>query len=145
MKRKSLWIWIAVHLALLLGIFLFPHYLRWTSGRVFLFFGCILHDFAHLYCPFCGGTRSLSAILHGSLGDAFRFHPLLPLLLLAGIIYDGMTLFRILKGKKLPVRIPKPLAVGALAAVVGYWILRNVLLVAFGIDPIGDLCLYWHG
>ena len=145
MNRKALLIWIAAHLALFLGVLLFPRYLQVSTGLFSVFFGCILHDFAHLYCPFCGGTRSLGAILRGSFGEAFRFHALLPVFLLGALIYDGIILYRILKGEKLPLRIPKPLAIGVLVAIGGYWILRNVLLIAFGIDPIGDLYLYWHG
>ncbi len=143
MKRKNLWIWIAVHLVLLLGILLFPYYQRWMTGRFLILSGCIMHDFLHLYCPFCGGTRALAALLHGSVGDAFRFHPLLPLFFFAGILYDGMTFYRILTGKKLPVRIPKGVTVTIVAGIVGYWILRNVLLIAFHFDPIGDLLPYW--
>ena len=144
MNRKAFLGWIAAHLALILGILLFPRYLRATSGFFSILSGCFLHDFAHLYCPFCGGTRSLNALLHGSFGEAFRFHALLPVFVLAGALYDAIVFYCILKGKKQPFRIPKPAAIGILVTVVGYGVLRNVLLVAFGIDPIGDLYFCWH-
>lgn len=144
MNRKALFVWIAAHLALFLGVLLFPRYLQVSTGLFSVFFGCILHDFLHLYCPFCGGTRSMSALLHGSFGEAFRFHPLLPMFVLAGIIYDAVVFYCILKRKRLPVRIPKSVAIGLLVVIVGYGILRNILLIAFGIDPIGDLYFYWH-
>ena len=144
-KGKAILIWSAAHLILLLGFFLFPLYLQATAGFFSIFSGCILHDFLHLYCPFCGGTRSLTAILHGSFGEAFRYHALVPAFFLAGILYDAVVFYRILKGKKRPARIPHPIviSVAILILVFGYGILRNILMVAFGIDPIGDLQVYW--
>src|SRR5947209_7197904 len=37
---------------------------------------CPIHEYFGLLCPGCGGTRALVALLHGHLGDAFRFNAL---------------------------------------------------------------------
>jgi len=73
-------------------------------------------------------TRAAYALLHGRLGEAFRFNPvgmvILPLVL-AGV---GIEILGWVRGRPLPFR----LSVGrngawALAAVViGFWILRNI-------------------
>ena len=35
---------------------------------------CLLHQWTGLHCPGCGGTRAAYALLHGRLGDAFRYN-----------------------------------------------------------------------
>src|SRR3984885_871818 len=41
---------------------------------------CPIHEFLHLQCPGCGGTRALVALLHGHLAEAFHFNALVTLL-----------------------------------------------------------------
>ena len=47
---------------------------------------CPLHAFTGLYCPGCGATRALHALVHGDFGQAMAMNPLftlaLPLLVL---------------------------------------------------------------
>lgn len=38
-------------------------------------------------CPLCGITRAFLALLHGDISMAFYYHPLWPVILLAGILY----------------------------------------------------------
>lgn len=42
---------------------------------------CLFHTFSGLYCPGCGATRALHAILHGDLALAWTMNPLLVLAL----------------------------------------------------------------
>jgi hypothetical protein len=37
---------------------------------------CPVFFWLHLYCPGCGGTRALAALLHGRLGEAVHWNPL---------------------------------------------------------------------
>lgn len=55
---------------------------------------CLFHRLVALPCPTCGLTRSWSALLHGELGQAVRFHLLGPALLmgLAGLL--AVSLFK---------------------------------------------------
>ena len=39
---------------------------------------CLFHTFTGLYCPGCGGTRAVSALLHGHVLQSFYYHPLVP-------------------------------------------------------------------
>ncbi len=50
---------------------------------------CLFYNLTGLPCPGCGITRSLTCCAHGLFGQAFRFHPMGPLVF-AGLI--GMTL-----------------------------------------------------
>ncbi len=135
---------IVLHLILAAGIILFPYY-RIGAIAVFSFFPhCVLHDVFHIYCPLCGGTRALDETIHFRLGEAFRFHPLIPLFAGIALVYYVFAWIRLFRGKTLLAPIPKALSVTALALLIGYWILRNVLLIGFGIDPAGDLASFWN-
>lgn len=45
---------------------------------------CLLRTFTGYYCPGCGGTRAVHALLHLQLVRSFCYHPLVPY---AAIIY----------------------------------------------------------
>lgn len=52
---------------------------RWLCMHLPLFgLPCILHSFTGYYCPGCGGTRAVYALLHMQLIKAFCYHPLVP-------------------------------------------------------------------
>ena len=44
----------------------------------FQFPPCLFHLATGYYCPGCGGTRAVSALLHGQLLRSFVFHPVVP-------------------------------------------------------------------
>ena len=44
----------------------------------FQFPPCLFHLATGYYCPGCGGTRAVSALLHGQLLRSFAFHPVVP-------------------------------------------------------------------
>ena len=50
------YVWL--HVGALAVAMLFPLY-EWITSRLSLPFlrGCFLHDYLHVYCAFCGGTR----------------------------------------------------------------------------------------
>ena len=43
--------------------------------------GCPMHALTGLYCPGCGATRALHALVHGDLGQAMAMNPLFTLAL----------------------------------------------------------------
>ena len=45
---------------------------------------CILHTCTGYYCPGCGGTRAVYALLHLQLWKSFCYHPLVPY---AAVVY----------------------------------------------------------
>ena len=52
---------------------------RYLRTRLpFLALPCILYTFTGYYCPGCGGTRAVSALLHLQLWQSFCYHPLVP-------------------------------------------------------------------
>ena len=52
------------------------HYLR--ARLPILAMPCLLYTFTGYYCPGCGGTRAVYALLHLQLWRSFCYHPLVP-------------------------------------------------------------------
>lgn len=38
--------------------------------------GCFVYQYLHLYCPACGNTRSIAALLHGDLSASIQYNPI---------------------------------------------------------------------
>lgn len=93
-----------------------------------------------IYCPGCGGTRALIALLEGDLIQSFRYNPLTFLVLMDVFL---MTLFSIIeratKRKHLFVRLRLIYNIGLLLFIGVYFIFRNYLWVVQGIDLLGDM------
>lgn len=93
-----------------------------------------------LYCPGCGGTRSVIALLHGNLMRSLYLNPLPAMLIL-----DVISLFmcyiyeRVTKKKYSTATFRLVFNIGILFVVIAFTIVRNVLLVSYGIDMLGDI------
>ena len=89
---------------------------------------CQFHRLTGLACPGCGMTRATHAALHGRFVEAFWFNPVGVLLL---PILGGVVVFFLpswFRGERdLPFfRMKSSTAWCFAAAVLGFWILRNV-------------------
>jgi hypothetical protein len=95
---------------------------------------CPFRALTGFYCPGCGTTRALHALLHGHLGEAFGLNPLMVLMLpfLAYSLLSYAT-FRVGWGH-LPGTSTSPLW-GWLAfwVILVYWILRNIPFYPFSL------------
>lgn len=87
--------------------------------------GCVFYHFTGLYCPGCGMTRALHALVHGDFAQAAAMNALLPVLALALplLVLQGL-------GYRLPL---PPRALAALSSAKfwlpllgGFWVLRNL-------------------
>ena len=138
--KRYLWI----HVGLLLAAALFPLY-QWLTSRLSFPFlkGCFLHDFLHVYCSFCGGTRSVGALLRLDFALAFQYNALIPILLILMIALDIVALVRLLRGERKLLPLPNQSWIFGIVVLVGYAILRNYLMIAHGYDPVGDLGVFW--
>jgi hypothetical protein len=61
---------------------------------------CPIHEYLHLQCPGCGGTRALAALLHGNLAEALHWNALFAVLvpILAG--YAALCCYRLWQGEE---------------------------------------------
>ena len=82
---------------------------------------CMFHQLTGLYCPGCGATRALSAMLHGdmkaSLHNNLRLFPLLALIAVLIV--------------KPEISLKRPVAVAIVAVVLLFTILRNIPAAPF--------------
>lgn len=107
--------------------------------KIFPTVPCFFHTYLGIYCPGCGGTRALRALLQGHFLRAVWYHPLIPY---GAVIFLGFLLtqglhrmgFRKIKGWRFHYWY---LWVGASLIAVNF-IVKNILLLGFGIgmEPI---------
>lgn len=88
---------------------------------------CIFRKITHLYCPGCGITRMLAAILTGDFYQALRYNPLICILLPLAIVYLVDYLINQARGRKsLLVRTPNWFWISMIVVLVIYGIMRNL-------------------
>lgn len=97
---------------------------------------CQFFETFGLYCPGCGGSRSLHALLNFNLLKSFIYYP--PILITSFIILyiDARLIHSIFTEKEYKIR-GKILLLVALSILISF-ILRYILLL-FGIDPLGNI------
>lgn len=96
---------------------------------------CIFHYITGLYCPGCGGTRAVIALLSGKVFLSFILHPIVIYI----VIFFLVFLCRFIKSiiyneKKTAILLPSWVYCGALGVVVINFLLKNILLVFFNIQ-----------
>ena len=95
---------------------------------------CSFYRLTGYYCPGCGGTRAVAALLKGHPMQSLRCHPFVGYgVLISGAFWLRRTLELITK-KRLEIIRLKPLYLyTALVIVILQWIVKNVLLYTQGI------------
>lgn len=141
--KKSAKIYVLVHAGLLVLILLFPLYRLIASWMPSVLTGCLIHDRFFLYCPLCGGTRAVSAILRLDLAAAFANNAFVVLLFFFALALDAWALIRLLRGRTNLLPLPNWVWIVLLAVMLLYAVLRNYLMIEHGIDPVGDLGPIW--
>lgn len=146
MKRfgRNARLYAGLHIALLAALACFPLYRRLADLLPRVWIKCFLHDRLFLYCPFCGGTRAVEALLRFDFATALKANPFAVLLLAVALVLDVIALIRLLGKKERLLPLPKWTWIVLLAAALLYAVLRNWLMIAHGIDPIGDLGAFWN-
>lgn len=127
----------AVRVSIVVGILALA-----LAGSVFLYYHspeekrwliCITYKLSGYYCPGCGAGRACYSILHGRFYQAFRYNPLLCLLLPWFSLYFGICTWQwLLYGREtVSRRIPVWVTYVILAVVILYGILRNAAIYPF--------------
>ncbi len=142
--RKKVKIYLLLHIALLTAALMLPLYRAVAARMNELFTGCILHDRLFLYCPFCGGTRAVEALLRLDFSAAWAYNPMVVLLGILFLALDVWALVRLIKGRDSLLPLPTWAWVTLVILVIAYGVLRNYLMIAYGYDPTGDLGVFWN-
>ena len=77
---------------------------------------CMFYKLTGLYCPGCGATRALSAILHGDLKASLHNN----LLLIPGTLTATMLIV------KQGITVRRPVAIAIVAIIIAFTVLRNI-------------------
>ena len=105
-----------------------------VAGLVYVYFidpmnsagapSCVFHDLTGLYCPGCGGTRAMHALLHGQLRQAIGFNPLIAVAIPLG----AATLIRAAwMTDRSPKKVLSPVWIWTIFfALMTFWIARNI-------------------
>lgn len=104
----------------ILGFLLYYLLNLYTGFAIF----CPIHKFTGFYCPGCGITRLLFSLIKLDFYQAFRYNPLVFILIIIGILYQLIKL--ILKKFNIYITIPNYIWYILLILVIIYGILRNV-------------------
>lgn len=122
-------------------------YLRGHVDDISFGGSCFLWRHFHLYCPTCGGTRSVQYFVSGRFVESLLANPAPFIMCIFYMRIWAALLYNCLAPGKEKNMIP-PLtdleAWGILAGIAVYFIVRNLLMIFFHIDYLGDLVQYWQ-
>lgn len=137
--RKEQKAFLLFHAVAAVAVALFPLY-RWLATKLPKFMGgCFFHDFLFLYCPLCGGTRAVDALLHFRFAEALRCNAYVVLVAVSLLVADLLAWIRFFRGS-VPYFQGKATYWVILAVfLLVFGVARNYLLIAHGFDPLGDL------
>ena len=97
----------------------------WILLLTALHYHCPILELFHLFCPGCGGTRMVISLLNLDFYQAFRYNPLLFILLIIGFIY--LIFMGIVYKKKKILVIPSiRIWISLIVILFIYMILRNL-------------------
>ena len=111
---------------------LFPHFVLSFGTRP-----CVFYTLTGYFCPGCGGTRSLRALLSGKIFvSAVDF----PMIFYAAVVFAwfmiSQTIQRVSGGKyRIGLRWRSGYLWGALAILLAHFVLKNVLYIVTGLTP----------
>ena len=124
--------------------FLAYGYLTAAKNFPMFFWPCGLKEYCHLYCPGCGGTHAVEALLRLDIVESFLYNPLVLYMVVCLLYYLFKTIVQL---KKQNGNAYFAVHLGFLwvfvGLMVGIFIIRNFLLVQFQIDYLGELAQYW--
>lgn len=96
--------------------------------------GCPVWTYLHLYCPGCGGSRAVHELLSGHLLQSFRYHPIVLYVAVIYVVFMVSNTLQIVSGSRIKgVRFHNWYLYGALILIGVNWIVKNVLLLIWGI------------
>ena len=126
-----------VNSLVILGCALFPLY-RSFVANTFPQEICNAIKFFRIYCPACGGTRALAALLQLDLVAAVQYNLLVPLGVLLFVAYEVASVVYLVRGEPRDTLLKTPIVLTTMGVLVVYSVVRNLLLL-WNIDLLGNI------
>ncbi len=96
---------------------------------------CVFQELTGLYCPGCGGTRAVKALLRGDLGSSFLYHPLVLYCALLAIIFAvSYLIYRKTKNPKFRPYLDNKYVYIGIGIIVFNFVVKNYFLIVKGMD-----------
>jgi len=119
------WRWLALALAGMFAVLLAVLFAFNPAQHSFYPF-CAFHRVTGMQCPGCGGLRAAHHLLHGEVGTAFRYNPLVVLAAPVAGFFLARRWWRGPRTEQVSHRAQARLAWLAFAVLVVFWIVRNL-------------------
>jgi hypothetical protein len=90
---------------------------------------CPIFFWLHIYCPGCGGTRALAALLHGRLKEAMQWNAMVVIFLPFAAAFLAVTYWRAMQAAKFRwPTIPNSLLKLSLGLIALFTVVRNLAI-----------------
>lgn len=135
-KKTDTALYITGWVLLLSGFIVLSAARRYSFDPVRLLPPCPFHTITGLYCPGCGGTRAVCALLRGDIFRSLRFHPLVPTTAAAaGWFMISQTIERISGGRiRIGMHFREICLWAALFLLSANFLVKNAALMVWHID-----------
>lgn len=109
-------------------------FFRYSSYRIHLP-PCIFHLMTGYYCPGCGGTRALRALLNGRLLQSAWYHPFIPYAAAVYLYFMAtQTIEHASRGRlRIGMRYHNGIVWTATALIIGNFVIKNLLHYRYGL------------
>ena len=137
--RKNLLILIILNLSLISFAIIYTVYFTLTEGTD-AEIGCFVREKFHIYCPGCGGSRGLREFLKFNFISSFILFPPIDISAILVLFYDARLSLSLIKKDTSYTDNYRfyPFLLIPVSLLLNF-IVRNVLLIFFKIDYIGDI------
>ena len=139
MKRRG---WaaclIAANLAIVVISAVYVHVFLKDTGEGAIV--CLFKETFFAYCPGCGGTRAVAALLRFDFLHSFIYNPTVIVTSVIFLDIDLRALVSVVKNDPKYIKsFPSKIFYIIPAVILVYFFIRNALLFGFGIDLLGDI------
>ena len=100
---------------------------RFPPDRYHFYPACPVYHYLHVYCPGCGSTRALAALLHGRLAEAMHYNPLFVVLLPMLCLFAGFVYWKAAVRNRIEwPQLPQTVLASLLGVIAAFTIVRNL-------------------
>lgn len=104
------------------------------------FFACPVYTRTGYYCLGCGGTRALTALLHGQVWKSFLYHPAVCLGTIYFVCFMGSRMLKkATKGRFPAARFRRVYLYGFIVLVILNVLVKNWLRYSLGVDVLAGI------